>query len=63
MNIKNEVGMLTKPLNRVLVPSKSRPTSEQIAARAYEIFLLRGAAPGSDVDDWLQAEKELVENN
>ncbi len=29
--------------------------------RAYEIYLCRGAAGGSDVEDWLQAERELAE--
>jgi hypothetical protein len=36
-------------------------TREQIARRAYEIHLLRGGAHGHDIDDWLQAEKELRE--
>jgi len=35
------------------------PTREQIAKRAYEIFLARGGAPEIDLDDWLQAEREL----
>lgn len=34
---------------------------EQIAVRAYFLYLSRGAAPGHDLDDWLQAERELVE--
>ncbi|HUQ73058.1 MAG TPA: DUF2934 domain-containing protein [Planctomycetaceae bacterium] len=36
------------------------PTTEEIAQRAYEIFLHRGGEPGHDVDDWLQAELELL---
>lgn len=40
-----------------------RPSPEQIAARAYEIFLDRGAEHGFDVDDWLRAEKELGKQN
>jgi hypothetical protein len=32
---------------------------EQIALRAYEIYLERGKTDGNDVDDWLQAECEL----
>jgi DUF2934 family protein len=32
---------------------------EEIALRAYEIYLERGKADGNDVDDWLQAEYEL----
>jgi Protein of unknown function (DUF2934) len=38
----------------------NRPAPDEIALRAYEIFLERGATPGNDLDDWLQAEEELV---
>ena len=31
-----------------------------IAQRAYELFKSRGAVPGHDKDDWLQAEYELL---
>ena len=34
--------------------------SEEIAMRAYELFVARGGAHGSDLDDWLLAESELV---
>ena len=37
------------------------PTHEQIANRAHEIFLERGAQPGREIDDWLQAEYELMQ--
>ena len=30
-----------------------------IRRRAYEIYLARGEQPGRDLDDWLQAEREL----
>ena len=32
---------------------------EQIRLRAYEIYLERGEQPGRELDDWLQAEREL----
>jgi hypothetical protein len=32
---------------------------DEIRLRAYEIYLQRGAEPGREVDDWLQAEREL----
>jgi hypothetical protein len=35
-------------------------SSEQIAARAYELYLARGAADGQDFDDWIAAERELA---
>jgi hypothetical protein len=34
-------------------------TSDEVARRAYEIYLERGSGPGLDVDDWLRAEREL----
>jgi hypothetical protein len=35
---------------------------QEIRCRAYEIYLERGAQPGGDVEDWLQAERELTTN-
>jgi hypothetical protein len=35
------------------------PTSEEIQSRAYQIYMERGGADGSALDDWLQAEREL----
>lgn len=37
------------------------PTPERIAARAYQLYLERGRTNGYDVDDWLQAEYELIQ--
>ena len=35
------------------------PTTE-IARRAFELYCARGGQHGSDLDDWLRAERELV---
>jgi len=35
------------------------PTHEELRLRAYEIYLKRGGLPGNELDDWLQAEREL----
>jgi hypothetical protein len=43
-----------KALNREV-----HPTGEEIEQRAYQIYVERGGADGHDVDDWLQAEREL----
>jgi len=32
---------------------------EEISRRAYEIYLERGEQPGTELEDWLQAEREL----
>jgi hypothetical protein len=36
------------------------PSVQEIARRAYGLYLERGGRHGSDVDDWVQAEKELT---
>jgi hypothetical protein len=33
---------------------------EEIRRRAYEIYLERDEQPGRELDDWLQAERELA---
>jgi hypothetical protein len=38
-----------------------RPTYDEIALRAYHIYLERGGTPGDPMQDWLQAERELAE--
>ena len=35
------------------------PTEADIRERAYQLFLARGAEPGREMEDWLQAEREL----
>jgi hypothetical protein len=43
--------------------AESHPTREEIALRAYEIYLERGGAPGNELEDWTRAERELLEKN
>ncbi len=33
---------------------------EKVAQRAYQIYVERGKKPGSDFDDWVRAEKEIL---
>ena len=33
---------------------------DRVAARAYEIYMQRGGAGGSEMDDWLAAEREFT---
>jgi hypothetical protein len=37
------------------------PTREEIEMAAYALYLERGGGDGYAVDDWLQAERELME--
>jgi Protein of unknown function (DUF2934) len=41
--------------------AEAHPTREETELLAYQMFVERGCADGHDVDDWLQAEHELVE--
>lgn len=50
-------------LEPVEKPVAVQPTQAEIAKRAHEIFVARGGAPGCDLDDWLQAERELKARN
>ena len=57
----------TKTASRVstdgLGPALPRPqasvTDHEVASRAYELYLARSCEHGHDLDDWLQAEREL----
>ena len=40
------------------LPQSTR--EQEIRIRAYEIYLQRGRQPGSELEDWLQAELELT---
>ncbi len=39
------------------------PGPEDIALRAYQIYLERAGAPGNPLDDWARAERELLATN
>ena len=45
---RQAVGDITRPI-----------TDDQVAERAHELCVTRGAQDGADLDDWLQAEREL----
>jgi Protein of unknown function (DUF2934) len=57
----------TTNTKNVVAMRRPAPTSEtvnlssaEIAKRAFEIYCERGGLDGSDVQDWLQAERELT---
>lgn len=51
-----------KPMSRAGRPPQPAPgpTDDEIRLRAYQIYVERGCVPGHDVDDWVQAERELI---
>jgi len=54
---------MTKMVRHIFSPDQNNPAQgpsrEEIARRAYELYLARGGAEGSEQEDWLQAEREL----
>jgi hypothetical protein len=44
---------------KVLTDAAANVTEHDIARRAYDLYLARGHEHGHDLDDWLQAEREL----
>jgi hypothetical protein len=48
-------GQGRTPRGALLAPDHA----ERIAKRAYELAAQRGFAPGHELDDWLQAEREI----
>ena len=49
-----------KPVTFENVFDRANAIFEAISRRAYEIFEGNGYVPGHDLDDWFQAEKELL---
>lgn len=43
--------------------STYRPAYDDIAREAYLRYLRRGGSDGQDVDDWIEAERELAGRN
>ena len=58
----NVTGQTLKENKQALatVLEEMKATFDKIRKRAFEIFLRRGAAPGLDLEDWVQAEHELL---
>jgi Protein of unknown function (DUF2934) len=49
----------TKTIKLVIAEHHRAITKDNVARRAYELFLARGRAEGHDVEDWLEAERQL----
>ena len=41
--------------------TENLPLEERIRQRAHEIWLQNGGPPGTELIDWLEAEKEILE--
>jgi hypothetical protein len=59
INFREVFTMTTATGKRKAITSEP-VTHERIAARAYDLYLLRGQADGCALTDWLAAEAELT---
>ena len=48
------------PARAKKTPTELHSREERIRRRAYLLYLRRGNQPGSEIDDWLQAEAEIL---
>jgi hypothetical protein len=55
---KTTDNLLTMP-KAAATSRATTPTSSDIAARAFALYCERGGQDGHDVEDWLQAEREI----
>jgi len=55
----NVIAMPAAESKAVAVSQPAGVTDSDLARRAFEIYCERGSPHGHDLDDWLQAEREL----
>lgn len=58
--MKQEHQKEQKKVNGVAPGRTELSVQKRIALRAYELYLQRGGINGHEVEDWLQAEREIV---
>ena len=58
-----KMGKSSSPTEKKSRANGFHPTTEEIALRAYRIYLERGGAPADALADWTRAERELLENS
>jgi hypothetical protein len=57
---KKSASETAAPKSHKSPKAKLAPAHDEIALRAYHIYLQRQGAPGNPFDDWKQAEHELL---
>jgi len=62
-SMKRSTKVVTMPRSASTTPAlrSANPTDADIAKRAFELYCERGCQNGRDVEDWLEAERELQE--
>jgi Protein of unknown function (DUF2934) len=61
MKRPKDIADMLSSVKTELPPSSvpNEPDGTDVAVRAYEIYESKGRVDGADLDDWLEAEREL----
>lgn len=59
MSVKSIAVVSSPPKTAGTTPVAARPSEEEIAVRAHQLYEQRGSEAGHEMEDWLQAEREL----
>ena len=51
----------SSPAEKKSAKAEVKPSHDEIAERAFQIYLERNGAPGDPMQDWIRAERELSE--
>ena len=57
---QDKAGVPVKFVPAEMLEQRKSEIRNMIARRAYELFRYRGRGPGHEIDDWVQAESELL---
>ncbi len=60
---QNKTELSAQPIKSTLTREAVKYTRDEIRFRAYQIYVSRNRQPGHELDDWLQAERELLSRN
>jgi len=61
MSKENEMRATGNLNRKSSAESMDQEMREQIEKRAYEIYEARGAEPGHELEDWVRAESEMMQ--
>ena len=61
MSKENQMRATSNVNRKAPVDGMDEAMREQIEKRAYEIYEARGAEPGHELEDWVRAESEMMQ--
>jgi hypothetical protein len=59
--VRKKIGQAVAPQNSGDTTVATTSDRDRIAFRAYELYIKRGGQEGRALDDWLEAEQELLQ--